>query len=399
MSEERKMILKMLEEGKINSEEAAKLLEALNENDEPNFEKSNSNNYSKSKNFQDEIHKFRDRLNDWKKDFKSSYNQKDFDKIVDDFNNKAENFGKNIASTTVNIVDRMVDFVGSFVDTNTFNSFSGYNAKIKKLNFPYSENLTLDVIGINGSIIVKTHADDEIKINSKIRSSNASENIVVLEENGDEKKVKFDNPENLSLSISHEVFIPEKKIKNLTISTTNGKIYIEDVKSELIETTTSNSNIELMGTNSEKLNLSTKNAKLQISYVISKKINIDANNALIDIKHLKTEAINAITANGRINLENVQNYEDSNNINISFRTKNGNIKVNMNDTIDRGYKVKANTTLNGINLLIPKLKYKTLNPNNISGNMVEAETEDYSLSKSRVFIQAETKNGYIEIVK
>jgi DUF4097 and DUF4098 domain-containing protein YvlB len=399
MNDEKKMILKMLEEGKITSEEAARLIEALEEKEEPQY-KRYSNNFSKSKNFQDEIYKIRDRLNDWKKDFKSNYNQKDFDQMVDDFSIKAEKLGKNITSTTVNIVDRMVDFVGSFVDTNAFNSFGSYKANIKTFSFPYSENLSLDITGINGGIFVKTHNEESIKIESKTRAAgNYTESFIELEEIDNVKKIKFNNKNNIPLSVSYEVFVPQKKIDSLNIKTLNGKIYLEDVISDTIDCTTKNNPIEIMGIKTKNLYSSTKNSKINISYVMGEKINIDANNAVIEIKHLKTDTLTAMTANGKINIENVQNYQDIKDLNMNLKTKNANIKINMNDVNEKGYKIKALTTLNGINLLIPKLKYKTLNKEVNDGNLVEAETENYTLSKERVNINTENKNGYIEIVK
>ena len=108
--------------------------------------------------------------------------------------------------------------------------------------------------------------------------------------------------------------------------------------------------------------------------------------------------MSAISTNGRIYIENIQNKdEELNKILMNLKTSNGSIKVNMNDPDDKGYKISAKTTLNGINLLIPNLKYTK--PANTSGNKVDAETENYSLSKNQVEIKAETTNGYIEIGK
>jgi len=51
---------------------------------------------SKKTNFADEVSKVRDKLNEWKKEFKKNYNQKDFERAVDEFSSKVEKLGKTL---------------------------------------------------------------------------------------------------------------------------------------------------------------------------------------------------------------------------------------------------------------------------------------------------------------
>jgi len=57
------------------------------------------------------------------KEFKKNYNQKDFERAVDEFSSKVEKLGKNLAYTTIGVADKLVDFISSFVETNSFNVF------------------------------------------------------------------------------------------------------------------------------------------------------------------------------------------------------------------------------------------------------------------------------------
>ena len=136
-----------------------------------------------------------------------------------------------------------------------------------------------------------------------------------------------------------------------------------------------------------------------ISYLIGKDISISAQNAAIDIKNLKTEKMTASSTNGKIALENLQSLEGVDNVDLTLRTKNADIKANMNDSEDKGYKVTAKTTNGGINPLIPNLLYR--NAPKVEGlvRQIEAETENYSTATQKVNIYAETQNGYIEIIK
>jgi DUF4097 and DUF4098 domain-containing protein YvlB len=395
--EERMLILKMLEEGKITSEQAAQLIEALDAGENQKTDEFSSKQ-SKQANFQDEINKLRDRVKGWKKDFKNNYNQSDFDHMVEDFASKAEKLGKNVASTTFGIVDRVIDFVGSYVDTNSFNIFGKYTAVDKTFEIAAKDGMTFSIEGINGNILVKKHLDNKILIKTRVRSPlNNADGVLILDESEDEASLTLNKAPNMS--VSHEVFIPAVKFKKIKIETSNGKIYVEDSMSEEFESTTRNSHIELMGVNSDKIAVNTKNAKIQVSYVIGRDIEINTNNSVIDIKHIKAENLKAYTMNGRISVENAQSYEGTTCMNLFLKTSNGGIKINMNDMDSRGYKVKAKTTNGGINLLIPEMTYHNINRQGVGSSFVEAESNGYDSYPLKAFINAETINGYIEVVK
>lgn len=399
VNEEKLLVLKMLEEGKITSEEAIRLIEAI-ESGKKETETNYSYSYRQQKkvNFSDEISKVKDRLNDWKNEFKSNYSQKDFDRAVEEFSVKAEKLGKNVAYTTIGIADKLVDFVGSFIDTNSFNVFGKFKAveKVHEVE-NVNEGMELKVEGINGNILVKKHTENKIIIKTLIRSplDNADE---ILEFSSDEKTILLKCNKIGNISVSHELFLPAVKLQSINLATKNGKIYVEDSLSCSFEAVTSNSNVDLMGVSSDKVNVTTKNARIQLGYIIGKSINVNTDNSIIDIKHIKTEMLNAVTRNGRIMIENIHNYQDSNEIDLNIKTANAGIKVNMNDMEKRGYKIKANTTNGEINLLIPEITYRNMSKQ-MNNSFVEAESNGYDNFEQKVNITAETINGYIEIVK
>lgn len=401
-SEEKMLILKMLEEGKITSDEAAKLLEALGSNSK----QSTANDYTarqqqqKQPNFHEEAAKLRDKVHEWKKEIKNNYNQKDFDHMVEDFSSKAEKLGKNLATTTFGIVDKMVDFVGSFVDTNAFNFFGSYPTVEKTFETVAVEGMDLYVEGVNNYIVVKKHPENKILIKSKIKSpAKDADTLLAFNDEGNTITLRPSKQVNFSMSVSHEIFLPAVKFNTIRLQSSNGRIYVEDSLSNMFEAVTKNSHIELMGVNSEKINVSTKNAKIQVNYVIGKDIDINTSNSIIDIKHIKAENVKAVTMNSRILVENVQNHENNPEINLFLKTSNGGIKVNMNDMDNRGYKVKAQTTNGGINILIPNMTYNNINKQGIGGSFAEAQSSGYETYPQRVQINAETNNGYIEVVK
>lgn len=400
ISEERLLILKMLEEKKITSEEAAKLLAALEsehkQEDSNNFTR---NQYQRQNGFTDEAAKVRDRVNNWKKEFKNNYNQADFDNMIDDFANKAEKIGKNVAATTFGIVDKVIDYVGSFVDTNSFNIFGSLQSVQKNFEVIPAENATLDISGINGPVTIKKHLDPNVKIISRIKSTAPNgEGVLTFVDDPNAISLKV-NTTAMNSSVSHEIFIPDSKFKAIKIENSNGKIYIEDSFSEELTATTKNSSIELMGVNSDKIAVNTKNGRVQMNYIIGNKIDINTTNAVIDIKHIKVQDISAVTINGRIIIENAQNIDENTDMSMFLKTSNGGIKVNMNDLDGRTYKVKAHASNGSINLLIPEIVYHNVNRKGEAGSFVEAESKDFETGLNKVIITGETMNGQIEIVK
>ena len=398
ISEEKLLILKMLEEKKITSEEAAKLLAALDEK----AEKESANGYKtnqKANGFTEEAAKVREKVNEWKKGFKNNYDQADFDNMIDDFANKAEKFGKNVASTTFGLVDKVIDYVGSFVDTNSFNVFGSCQTVQKNFEVYPTENAVFEITGVNGAITIKKHLEPKIIIISRIKSSVPDgEGVVTFSDDPANISVKV-NSTAFNVSVSHEIFIPDIKFKQIAIQNSNGKIYIEDSISEEITAVTKNAHIELMGVNSDKISVNTKNGRIQLSYIVGDKIDINTSNAVIDIKHIKAKHINAITKNGRISIENAQNVNVEENMDMYLKTSNGGIKVNMNDMDSRVYKVKAHATNGTINLLIPEFLYHNVNRQGTGGSFIEAESKNYESGLNKVNITAETMNGHVEIVK
>ncbi len=406
-SEEKLLILKMLQEGKISSEEAARLLEALDgaQKQAPSAGGASYNRQQRSQsqaqaNFYDEISKVKERINEWKQDFSKNYSQKDFDRMVDDFSTKAEKVGKNVASATFGIVDKIADFVGSVVDTGSFGIFGGYAVIEKTFEAAASDGMDVELEGRNGQIVVKKHGEDKIVIKAKIRSpQNTDEGLLLFNAIDNLVTLKPVKTEGLPISVSYEVFVPAAQFNKIRLETKNGKIVVEDTLAKELECLTKNSAIELMGVTGEKVNADTKNAKISLNYVIGKEILLNTKNGLVDLKNLKVENLGAYTANGRILVENVQNHEGSADITLELRTKNGEIKTNMNDMENRAYRIKARTTNGGINLLVPGLLYRNNPGQGVSSKNTDAETEGFDEAPQKVSIYAETYNGYIEVVK
>ena len=398
LSEEKMLILKMLEEGKITSAEAAKLIEALDGKTSQNNNFYNHSKYGErfQQNINDKMSKVREKISQWEKEFEDGSKQKYFDDMVDEFTQKAEKISKNIAATTVGSAEKVVDFIGSFIDTNAFNIFRNFETKEISYEASVNEGANVKIEGRNGNIIVKKHDGDKILVNSRINSplENTEDLFEFISE---ENNVSLSLKDVENTSVSHEVLIPSVKFEKVELDTKNGKIMVEGLFSNVFECVTKNGNIDLMGISSSEIKADTKNGRIQATHVIGKNIDFTTSNSNIDLKNIKLKTLRVETKNARILADNLQNNEDTNLMKLNMFTTNANIKVNMNDTAEKGYKVSAKTTNGEINLLIPDL----LSNNNQTSKKctAEAESNGYDNYTSKVDLVLETSNGNIEIVK
>ena len=404
ISEEKMMILKMLQEGRINSEEAAKLLEALEAKKEPPCYGPGPRAFRGPKppqrNYYDEVAKVRERIDEWRRELSKNYNQNDFDKMVEEFSAKAEKFGKNVATAAFGIADKVADFVGSIIDTSAFNVFGNCVTEEQQFEAAAAEGMNLELQATNGQITVKKHQEDKILITAKIRTPQENAKSAIAFSNGDGTvSVKLAKPDTYNLSVSYDVLLPAVKLNQVALETKNGKIYVEDVTSEEFASVTKNAVIDLTGVNSARIAAETKNAKVNANYIIGRDVNFGTANAAIEIKNLKAVKLTAATSNGKILVDNVQNYDNENVAELNLKTSNANIKANMNDSENKGYKISARTSNGDINLLIPNLLYRNAMRIDRFNRQADAETENYAAAAQKVNIQAETSNGYIEVIK
>lgn len=396
-SEEKIKVLNMVQEGKITAEEAIKLLDALEDNDSKSFNQQTTAN-KKQPEFYDELNKLKDKLNGWKKEFKDNIDQKDMEKTIEEITTKAEKIGKNVASATLGVTDRVLDYIESFVGSNVFNVFGNYNVVEKTYEAPVAEGDCLDLNALNGNIVLKKHLSNTVVIKARVRSSITDiDTLQTFESTDGLISLKQNNTANMSVSL--EVYIPQLKFESIKLSSTNGKVYVEDSVGRILEIITTNSQIEVMGVTTDSLYLKSRNGKINSSYVIASDIVMETSNAPVDIKHMKTGKINVSTKNGKINVENIQNMTGTDEVQMNLYTTNAPVKVNLNDMEPRGYKIKGRTTNANINILIPQITYHNVNRAGIGGTFVEAETLNYSASPEKLSITVESTNGTIDIAQ
>lgn len=403
MKEEKMMILSMLEEGKITSEEAVRLMEALEDMEIPRDER-----------------KTEDEDKDSQKEENSSSRF-----------NSLEDIGADISNVFSNMLSGLKDIGGSFGFKNNHETIY----EDLDMDISHFESLNLNLRAINGSIkLIPTNAENlSIKVSCQHKKGLLQKNEPYFDFYLDGDTVVFNPKYNSGLSIKLDVFLPEIKYNNILLNSTNGKIDVNKLNVNILECNTSNSAINIFYVNSKEIILSTKNGKIESQYTNSDKFKAYTTNSSVSLAHINSDDLDIKTANGRIDVdhlsgENIVCKTSNGSINIknvSFNTiglttSNGRITCDEIDTnkaqvvnlktsnasisskikdLNKEISFDLETSMGSISLETSELIYTINKQVSLGLKKIVAHTVDFNNSDDNLEIVASTSNGSIQILK
>lgn len=391
--EEKMMILKMLQEGKITAEEAHKLLEAVDKNN-ASFDADMRRNERKLEEKMQELHqkaskvaeKLGSKLNESAEKFNTNS-----EKFGDDFAKRMEGFGNDIADSAVKFTDKLVNYLGNFIDV-------GYDKYQYKKNFIYqiSDNTDLKVNTCNFAVIVSpTEEKDlivDIYVNSSISNLEIDEYLKVEQtETGISMETKF--PSRTWGKI--EIMVPQH-LNNLNIITTNGKCELNNISANSIESTTSNGKIGLFNCQGKTIDAVTSNGKIVSVETTAAYAEYNTSNGKIEIENCKFDKLDAKTSNGSIVLEGINKMSASEG-NYSLRTSNGKIVMELSNSEELGCMIDASTSLGSITIDLPQLNYFVDKKSFSMQSNAKIKTTNFDSVKDKIFVNAHTSNSSIVI--
>ncbi|MCQ1531662.1 DUF4097 family beta strand repeat-containing protein [Lutispora saccharofermentans] len=383
--DEKMMILKMLEEGKITSEEALKLLSSIESNATAS-EKSSSKEFKTEQTYSN--NKFNDTINKFSKKAEELA-----DKFGPDFVSKVENVSTDFAEAAVKFADKMVNYIST-----GFNNTDMYKTLSKNYSFPIENNDKIRVVLKTQNLSVSAVPADKpevsvsMKLNLFFEDADIDKYISAKYENG-VIFISTDFPAKAWGSL--EIKAPQY-IDSLEIETSNSKCRIENLKGEILHCNTSNAKIEVLDSSFVKLNAKTNNSKIIVSGSKAAYAAIDTSNSNIELEDSCFDILKSNTSNGSIYLSRFDSINDGE-AEYTLQTSNGKIKINLPKNNSSGYKINARTSLGNIN--IPELGASYMIDRR-NGNMkAEASviSSSYEASAQKILIDASTSNSSINI--
>ncbi len=320
MKDEKMMILKMLEEGKITSEEAIELIDAID---------------TKSS---------------------GSKNKEDSDKNI---TNQIFNALGELGNDMGNLLSRSIDEIKEFgSNLNIGNNYETINNNAD-IDISHIENVKLDFKSVNGKIRIHKTEGDKVLIHSKCdyKKGVLDDGEIYFdffEENG---KVTFLPKYKNNISIDLDILVPNREYDHISLETSNGQVLVENIKSNTINISTSNGSIDTYNSKFKNLTALTKNGRIEVRDVISDEIDLNTSNSSILLMMIKTNNISAKTSNSKI----IVNDLDAN----QSRLKTTNSSISLDGSmVEEVYLNTSNGRINVRDLDIDKLKLVDISTNN-----------------------------------
>lgn len=377
MNEEKMMILKMLEEGKIDSAEAIKLIDAIASDENNSSDKSSK----------------REHIIDSKK-------------VADTL----ETVGSTISDTVLNLVEgiKNIDF-SSVISGNYETADVNLTKDISSIN-----KAIIDLSSTNGYIRVTPVESDNlmIKVNCKYKAEKISNIDELYNFYIKDNTIKFEPTakakNNTVLNLN--VLLPNKKYEEIKLYSTNGDLEIDDLDTNLlklnttngqidtasmtaVETTirSTNGNLKIENINGTKLDALTSNGRIEIVNANEKFIYAKTTNSGIKADNIRTNNFMAKTTNGRIETTNIDC-----NI-LELHTTNGSISSILSD-INRDGKYDLSTSFGSISLDKDDLIYDIKDLDKSGSKKILAKDSNYDNSNNKIEINITTTHGSISLL-
>lgn len=391
--EEKMLILKMLQEGKITAEEAHKLLESIGAN--ATGSESDTRRYDKK--FEDKMQGLQQKASKVAEKLGNSLNSSaekfgsNSEKFGDDFAKRMESFGNDIADSAVKFSDKLVNYLGNFIDVG--NDKYQY---IKNYIYPLADNAEISIDTSNFAVIVSPTTGSDLLVNLYVNSSTPN---LVLDESFKVDQVN----NNFSFKTQFpsrtwgkvEVLVP-KHLNTLNIVTTNGKCELNDITADNIVPNTSNSKISLLNCQSKTLKVSTSNGKIIVADTSSDFADFNTSNGKIEIANCKFDKLDAKTSNGAVVLDGIYKVNAKEG-SYNLRTSNGKITISLNNSETCGCMIDATTSVGNIAVDLPQLNYFIDKKSFSMQSVAQIKSANFDSIEDKIFINAHTSNSSIVI--
>ncbi len=362
MSDEKRMILNMLKEGKITEDEALKLLEAIGEQ---------------------EAREGTGKGNDY------------------------DHFEANVIDKITRSVDKIVKKTGEAINNIDFDEIAGYfsgNARFKgRLEKSYTKSISdmeechIHISNSNGKINFQNWNNDFIQVDTKIQydDSLVTADYEFLSIEKEEDTIHITTGRNgathsYAFDINMTVYLPNRPYDSVKVEASNGALSGIGVEADEISLETSNGKIYTNALNASEISLKGKNAAIEAMESEGKNLKIKTTNGKIFIHGIYLENVEADTTNGSIILSDITELTKT----INIQTVNGAIRIGLSN-----YARSVKVFLHGLNKYSSKVNLSERFGSVIRNKgEVTAYTDGFTESdEDGLYIEGSTQNGTVNI--
>lgn len=246
----------------------------------------------------------------------------------------------------------------------------------------------LNISGFNGQVLLKGYNGD--KISAKVyytakRGSPAMELMVL----GSKYYLNYD--ENDFESVSVDAYIPESMFFDVKALTSNGALVVSTIKCEQARLENTNGDIEVNGLVCLGLDAETNNGSVRLKGIAADRAIIDNFNGPISAADLDVAQLKMSTFNGGITMH-AASFDRYGNYMWAVESNNGKVGMILPSSVDFGYYVKANAALSDVKIGLTGLSYISNGK-----SFAEAQSVNFDVAPKKIKLLAESSNAPITV--
>lgn len=427
MEEERLLILRMVQDGKITAEEAAALLDALQAQSSTSGAAFTESGYTGSdsstagdktadakagtdweKQVSDMADKASQKISEKLKKLNdpevSRKIEEEASKFAENVQRAAEQFGRLLEERIQKDIKPALANIPSFLENLPFigNLMSGLTVTEEE---EYSGELTGDEVeihytGRNGILEVKPWDSYgyRLEVRKTMKGSRPEElkSVKAFDVVSEPERLEFRVKPDLVAGVKGTLWLPRNKSYSLHLDTSNGAIRIQGLKGKDFNLSTSNARVELRNLTGQQVRAKTSNGTIECTDVVCNDVELETSNGTI-IASVDAQSSRYFTSNGVINVKLKTTLERlSGEGNHVATTSNGSIEVALAESILDYARVDARTNFGNIKIKPEELAVK-VDGENIGNRHIVAEGSKYESADNRLNLVVKTTNAGITI--
>ena len=246
----------------------------------------------------------------------------------------------------------------------------------------------LNLSGLNGQVLIKGYNGD--RISAKVFSVAKRPGAVVkLETLGNKYYLAYDEADFERVCI--DAFVPETFFDNMRIATTNGDIKAAAVSTHFLQVENMNGATAVESINAANLHIESNNGSLYFADSTVAKANIENFNGAISISKVDVAALKAATFNGAIDMQ-IAAFAAYDHYNWHVETSNGKLALVLPSYSALGYHVKAHAALGDVKLGLVGMNYLRNDK-----SAIEAKSISYDGAAKKVDLSLFTSNASLVV--
>jgi len=246
----------------------------------------------------------------------------------------------------------------------------------------------LNLSGQNGDVRIKGYNSDKITARISYKAKRAGAHIELMKL-GNKYYLKYE-PDDFEI-VMIDAYVPEHAFSVIRLDGINAQLDCSTMAAAEIAVSNANGNTRLAGLAAGNLKADSSNGRFIVSNITADSAVLENVNGVMEADELDVSKLNLTNYNGPLSLlmSNFARHED-----YLWNVETGNAKLNMNlPTLpDLGYHIKAHAAMSEIRLGLTGLQFLIHEP-----SLVEARSVHFDKAMRRVKMAVETSNAPLVI--